>query len=92
MKDFFIKMRVDSNLSADHSNFLANKTVEHVLELYVTNNFIQNNSRQNQITNLFIESCPLFGKVYKEHYISKLLSAMHRYESNRLILKIFKKI
>ena len=37
-------MRVNSNLNADQSNFLANKTVKHVLELYVKNNIIQDNS------------------------------------------------
>ena len=45
MKDLLVKKRVDSNLNADQSNFLANKTVRDVLELYVTNNSIQNNSR-----------------------------------------------
>ena len=45
MKDPLIKKRVDSNLNADQSNFLANKTVRDVLELYVKNHTIQKNSR-----------------------------------------------
>ena len=44
MKDLLIKKRVDANLNADQSSFLANKTVRDVLELQVTNNIIQNNS------------------------------------------------
>ena len=43
--NLLIKKRADSNLNADQSNFLENKTVRDVLELYVKNNFIQNNSR-----------------------------------------------
>ena len=43
MKDLLIKKPVNSNLNADQSKFLANKTVRYVLELYVKNN-IQNNS------------------------------------------------
>ena len=45
MKDLLIKMRVNSNLNADQGNFLKKKTVRHVLELYVKNNIIRNNSR-----------------------------------------------
>ena len=45
MKDLLIKKRVDCNLNADQNNFLANKTVKDVLELYVKYNIIQNNSR-----------------------------------------------
>ena len=45
MKDLLIQKSVDSDLNADQSNFLANRTVRDVLELYVKNNFIQNNSR-----------------------------------------------
>ena len=45
MKDMLIKKRVDSNLNVDQSNFLANKTVRDVLELYVKNYIIRNNSR-----------------------------------------------
>ena len=45
MKDMLIKKRVDSNLKTDPSNLLANKTVRDVLELYVKNNVIWNNSR-----------------------------------------------
>ena len=44
MKDVLIKKRANYNLKADQNNFLANKTVRHVLELYEKNN-IQNNSR-----------------------------------------------
>ena len=44
MKDWLIKKRVNSNLNESKSNFLANKTVTHVLKLYVKNNMIQNNS------------------------------------------------
>ena len=44
MKDLLIKKCVDSNINADQSNFLANKTVRDVSELYVKNNIIQNNS------------------------------------------------
>ena len=32
---------------------------------------------RNQITKLFIEPCPLSGKVFAEHYIGKSLSVMH---------------
>ena len=45
MKDMLIKKRVDSNLNVDQSNFLGNKTVREVLELYVKNYIIRNNSR-----------------------------------------------
>ena len=45
MKDMPIKKRVDSNLNVDQRNFLANKTVRDVLELYVKNYIIRNNSR-----------------------------------------------
>ena len=45
MKDVLIKKRANYNLKADQNNFLANKTVRHVLELYEKNNIIQNNSR-----------------------------------------------
>ena len=45
MKVLLIKMRVNSNLNADQGNFLEKKTVRHVLELYVKNNIIRNNSR-----------------------------------------------
>ena len=45
MKDLLTKKRVDSNLNAYQSNFRANKLVRDVLELYVKNNIIQNNSR-----------------------------------------------
>ena len=45
MKDMLIKKRVDSNLNVDQSNFLGNKTVRDVLELYVKNYIIRNNSR-----------------------------------------------
>ena len=45
MKNLLIQKSVDSNLNADQSNFPANKTVRDGLELYVENNFIQNNSR-----------------------------------------------
>ena len=75
MKDLLIKKCVDSNLNADAG--LANKTVRDALEVYVKDNIIQNNSSRNKITKLFIEPCPLSGKVYTEHYISKLLSVMH---------------
>ena len=44
MKDMLLKKRVDSSLNADQSNFLENKTVRDVLELYMKNNIIQNNS------------------------------------------------
>ena len=44
MKDLLIKKRVNSTLNAGQSNFLANKKVRHVLELYVKNNIIQNSS------------------------------------------------
>ena len=44
MKDLPIKKRVNSNLNADQSDFLASKTVRHVLELYLKNS-IQDNSR-----------------------------------------------
>ena len=44
MKDLLIKKRVNSNLNADQSDFLASKTVRHVLELYLKNS-IQDNSR-----------------------------------------------
>ena len=76
MKDLLIKKCVDSTLNADAG--LANKTVRDALEVYVKDNIIQNNSSRNKITKLFIEPCPLSGKVYTEHYISKLLSVMHR--------------
>ena len=36
-------MHVDSYLNAERNNFLENKTVRDVLELFVRNNFIQNN-------------------------------------------------
>ena len=45
MKDLLTKKRLDSNLNAYQSNFRANKLVRDVLELYVKNNIIQNNSR-----------------------------------------------
>ena len=45
MKDLLTKKRVDSNLNAYQSSFRANKLVRDVLELYVKNNIIQNNSR-----------------------------------------------
>ena len=45
MKDLLTKKRVDSNLNAYQSNFRANKLVRDVLELYVKDNIIQNNSR-----------------------------------------------
>ena len=78
MKDLLIKKCVDSNINADQSNFLANKTVRDVSELYVKNNIIQNNSHPKPNYKMFIEPCPLSGKVCTEHYISKLLSVMHR--------------
>ena len=43
MKDWLIKKRVNYNLNADQSSFLANKNLRHALELYVKNNIIQNN-------------------------------------------------
>ena len=43
MKDLPIK-RVDSDLNADQSNFLANKIMRDVLEFHVKSNFIQNSS------------------------------------------------
>ena len=43
MKDWLIKKRVNYNLNADQSSFLANKNLTHALELYVKNNIIQNN-------------------------------------------------
>ena len=76
MKDLLVKKRVDSNLNADAG--LVNKTVRDALELHVKNNIIENNLRRNKITKLFTEPCPLSRKVYTEHYISKLLSVMHR--------------
>ena len=45
MKDLFLKKRVDSHLNADQSDLLANNLVRDVLELYVKNNIVQNNSR-----------------------------------------------
>ena len=45
MKDWLIKKRVNCNLNADQSSFLANKNLRHALELYVKNNIIQNNLR-----------------------------------------------
>ena len=36
-------MHVDSYLNAEQNNFLSNKTVRDLLELYVRNNFTQNN-------------------------------------------------
>ena len=47
MKDLLIKKRIDSNLNADQSNFLAKNTVMDVLESYVKNDIIQNKSRPN---------------------------------------------
>ena len=44
MKDLLIKKGIDSNLNADQSNFLSKKTVMDVLESYVKNDIIQNNS------------------------------------------------
>ena len=45
MKDLLIKKRIDSNLNAHQSNFLAKNTVMDVLESYVKNDIIQNKSR-----------------------------------------------
>ena len=72
MKDWLIKKRVNYNLNADQSSFLANKNLRHALELYVTIYI------QNQITKLFIEPGLISGKVYTEHCISKLMSVMYR--------------
>ena len=44
MKDLLIKKRGISALNADQSNFIENKTVWHVLEVYTNNNIMQNNS------------------------------------------------
>ena len=77
MKDLLIQKSVDSNLNADQSNFLANKTVRDVLELYVKNNFIQNNSRPKPNYEIVYWHLPPFCKCIQEHYISKLLSVMH---------------
>ena len=78
MKDLLIKKRVDCNLNADQNNFLANKTVKDVLELYVKYNIIQNNSRPKPSYKIVYEPWPISGKVYTEHYISNLLAVMHR--------------
>ena len=48
---------------------------------------IMHAKKPNYKTKLFIECCPLSGKVYIEHYISKLLLVMHWLcESNKHIL------
>ena len=57
MKDLLIKKHVNSNLNADQSNFLANKTVRLALGLYGQNNMIQNNSCSK--LNLKIVYCSL---------------------------------
>ena len=40
MKDLLMKKWQNSNLNANQKSFLANKTVRHVLELYVKNDII----------------------------------------------------
>ena len=59
MKDLLIKKRANSNLNADQSNFLTNKTLTLVLGLYM-NGIIQINLRPKQ--NCKIVYCSL-----KEH-------------------------
>ena len=72
------KKCVDSNLNADQSNFLAKKLAWDVLELYVKNNIVHNNSRPKPNYKIVYWTLPLSEKVYTEHCISKLLSIMHR--------------
>ena len=66
--------------------------MRHVLELYAKNNSIQNNPcAQNQITKLFIEPCLLSGKVTQNITLVNYCHLCIDYESNKHILKIFKK-
>ena len=55
-------MRVNSNLNADQGNFLEKKTVRHVLELYVKNNIIRNNSRPKPNYKIVYSALPPYRK------------------------------
>ena len=85
MKDLRIKKRVNSNLNADQSNFLANETVRHVLELYVKNNVIQNNSRPKSNYKIVYWTLPTFWSKHTQNI--SLVSS--EWTTNRInILKI----
>ena len=62
MKDLLIKKRIDSNLNAHQSNFLAKNTVMDVLESYVKNDIIQNKSRPNPNYKIVYRTLPHFRK------------------------------
>ena len=73
------------------SNFLANKTMRYVLELYVKNNSIQNNPCPKPNYKIVYWTLPPFRKSIHNITLVNYCHLCIDYESNKHRLKIFKK-